>query len=57
VKNIKATVPNKTVIYFCSEMAATDTFVMEPGGFTTQTHFEMHLITFLIETDFARLAI
>jgi len=28
-KNIKAKVPDKTVIYFCSEMAATETFVME----------------------------
>jgi len=26
------------------------------GGFTTQTHFEMHLITILIESDFNRLA-
>ena len=29
VKNFKATVPTKSVIYICSEMAATDTFVME----------------------------
>ena len=49
------TVPAKTVIYFCSEMAATDTYI--DGGFTTQTHFEMHLITILIESDFFRLAI
>jgi len=42
VKNIKATVPAKTVIYFCSEMAARH---FCDGGSTTQMHLEMHLIT------------
>jgi len=43
----------KSVIYICSEIAATYTFVMQDS----HTHFEMHLINILIVSDFARLAI
>ena len=50
VKNTKATVPATSVIYICSEMAATDTFVVEES-------LHRRNLKCMIESDFARLAI